>query len=206
MIPETNGATPSPYVTLLPQSNYLLSLMTTIRSTQTEGEPFVSAVSKVARLLLQEALNRVPVQPHNVQTPTGSTYSGLQHTGGVCGVSVLRAGSSMEQALRETWSGRLSFGQILIQRDEATSLPTYYYSKLPEDIHQQTVLLLEPMLATGGSSAKAIEVLLAKGVPEENIVFVNVIASELGIARVSKRFPGLRVVTAAIDEKMTASK
>ena len=83
-----------------------------------------------------------------VTTPVGRTYNGVKFEGKICGVSIMRAGESMEQALRECCRS-VRIGKILIQRDEETSQPRLFYDKLPEDIANRWVLLLDPMLATG---------------------------------------------------------
>ncbi|KAK1145882.1 hypothetical protein N8T08_003828 [Aspergillus melleus] len=110
----------------------------------------------------------------------------------------------MEHALRNTWMGPLSFGHILIQRDEQTSKAQLYYSKLPRHIKDNVVLLLEPMLATGGSVIKAVQSLKDHDVPEDSIILVNVVASKKGINLVSTAFPELRIVSAAVDSDLTA--
>jgi len=141
----------------------------------------------------------LPVQQHMVTTPVGRTYNGVKFEVTICGVSIMRAGESMEQALRECCRS-VRIGKILIQRDEETSQPRLFYDKLPEDIANRWVLLLDPMLATGGSALMAVDVLLGKGVPEERILVLNLIASPEGAAVFAKRFPKLRVVTAFVDE------
>lgn len=85
---------------------------------------------------------------HTVVTPTGQHYDGLSFQGKICGVSIMRAGESMEQGLRECCRS-VRIGKILIQRDEETAQPKLFYSKIPEDIADRWVLLLDPMLATG---------------------------------------------------------
>lgn len=92
----------------------------------------------------------MPVQQHTVTTPVGRTYDGVKFEGKICGVSIMRAGESMEQALRECCRS-VRIGKILIQRDEETAQPRLFYDKLPEDINNRWVLLLDPMLATGMS-------------------------------------------------------
>ena len=91
-------------------------------------------------------------------------------------------------------------GKILIQRDEETAQPQLYYSKLPPDIKNRFVLLLDPMLATGGSAIKAIQVLLEQGVAEEHILFVNLICSPQGIDKVMTAHPKIKIVTAEVDD------
>ena len=93
--------------------------------------------------------------PQTITTPVGHEYAGVKFEGKICGVSIMRAGEAMEQALRECCRS-VRIGKILIQRDEETSLPRLFYDKLPEDIKDRWVLLLDPMLATGefGSTHK----------------------------------------------------
>jgi len=128
----------------------------------------------------------------------------------------MRAGEAMEQGLRDCCRS-VRIGKILIQRDEETSMPKLFYDKLPEDIADRWVLLLDPMFATGGrpcdlssrrklnistggSAIMAVDVLKSRGVPEERILFLNLIASPEGIEKFAKKFPKLRVVTAFVDQ------
>jgi len=143
----------------------------------------------------------LPFEPCGPQTPVGRVYEGLRFAPRICGVSVMRAGDSMEAGLRAVCRS-VRIGKILIQRDKVTKLPQLYYSALPGDIADRQVLLLDPMLATGGTALAAIEVLAEHGVPERNIVFVSLIAVPEGIAAVHRRFPGVRIVTSAIDERL----
>ncbi|KAF7596839.1 hypothetical protein BBP40_012439 [Aspergillus hancockii] len=191
-------------ITVLEQDQLLLSLMTIIRDVNTNNRDFHAAVERVAPKLIGIAVNHVPVEKYIVRTPINKTFEGMRFTKGVCGVSILRAGASMEQALRQTWMGPLSFGKLLIQRDESTSMAHIYYSKLPSSITNDVVLLLEPMLATGGSVIKAVETLIGRNVPEESIVLVNIIASEKGLDVVSQMYPKLKIVTAGVDLHLTA--
>ncbi|TQB67701.1 hypothetical protein MPDQ_004923 [Monascus purpureus] len=193
-------------VTLLEQSPYLVGLMTILRNAETDSSEFGSCVDRVARLVVASALSHVPTVETQIKTPTGVTYTGRKPAKKVCGVSVLRAGASMESALRECWAGPLSFGKLLVQRDERTYQSRFLYSKLPPRISEDVVLLLEPMLATGGSITKVVEILIEKGVAPENIVLANVVASKQGLDTVVKKFPDLKIVTAALDPDLTPSK
>ncbi|EXJ90482.1 uracil phosphoribosyltransferase [Capronia coronata CBS 617.96] len=192
-------------VVVLSPNKQLLCAMTVLRDQETETPAFVSAFQLVAHQLMTAALDLVPTESLVVITPTKSVYRGMRPTRRVCGISILRAGASMEDSLRQSYSGPLSFGKILIQRDEETCLPTHLYSKFPKDIANRFVLILEPMLATGGSASKAIDLILEAGVPEQDIVFVNVMASRKGIEVLTRQFPRLKIVTAAVDDDLTAS-
>ena len=111
----------------------------------------------------------------------------------------------MEQALRDCCRS-VRIGKILIQRNEETSKPKLFYDKLPPDVKDRWVLLLDPMLATGGSAIMACEVLKSKGVPEERILFLNLIAAPEGIKNFKEKVPRVRVVTAFIDQGLNEKK
>ncbi|GAU32224.1 hypothetical protein TSUD_278040 [Trifolium subterraneum] len=103
----------------------------------------------------------------------------------------------MENALRACCKG-IKIGKILIH-GHGTNGRQLIYEKLPSDIASRHVLLLDPVLATGNSAIKAISLLLTKGVPESNIIFLNLIASPQGINAVFERFPMIKLVTSEID-------
>ncbi|KAI1129462.1 uracil phosphoribosyltransferase-domain-containing protein [Nemania abortiva] len=186
-------------VTTLPQTPQLIALLTKIRDKNTERADFIFYSNRIIRLLVEEGLNHLPVVEQTITTPVGRNYAGLMFQGKICGVSIMRAGEAMEQGLRDCCRS-VRIGKILIQRDEETSQPKLFYDKLPEDIAERWVLLLDPMFATGGSAIMAVEVLKSRGVPEERILFLNLIASPEGISNFATRFPKLRVVTAFVDQ------
>ncbi|KAK3328451.1 uracil phosphoribosyltransferase [Cercophora scortea] len=186
-------------VTVLPQTPQLIALLSMIRDRNTERGDFIFYSNRIIRLLVEEGLNHLPTVEHTVTTPVGSKYDGLSFQGKICGVSIMRAGEAMEQGLRDCCRS-VRIGKILIQRDEETAQPKLFYDKLPEDIAQRWVLLLDPMFATGGSAIMAVQVLISRGVPEDRILFINLIASPEGIKNFATKFPKLRVVTAFIDQ------
>jgi uracil phosphoribosyltransferase len=176
-----------------------------IRDKNTERGDFIFYSNRIIRLLVEEGLNHLPVVAHTVTTPVGKDYSGVKFQGKICGVSIMRAGESMEQGLRDCCRS-VRIGKILIQRDEDTCQPKLFYDKLPTDIADRWVLLLDPMFATGGSAMMAIDVLKSKGVPEDQILFLNIIASPEGVGNFSKKFPKVRVVTSFIDQGLNEKK
>ncbi|KAJ4306518.1 Uracil phosphoribosyltransferase, synthesizes UMP from uracil [Collariella sp. IMI 366227] len=177
-------------VTVLPQTPQLIALLSIIRNKDTQRGDFIFYSNRIIRLLVEEGLNHLPT---------------VAHTGKICGVSILRAGEAMEQGLRECCRS-VRIGKILIQRDEETAQPKLFYDKLPEDIADRWVLLLDPMLATGGSAIMAVDVLKSRGVPEDRILFLNVLASPQGIQAFASKFPKLRLVTAFIDQGLDEKK
>ena len=125
-----------------------------IRDKNTQRADFIFYSNRIIRLLVEEGLNHLPVVEHAVTTPVGRTYNGVMFQGKICGVSIMRAGEAMEQGLRDCCRS-VRIGKILIQRDEETSMPKLFYDKLPEDIAERWVLLLDPMFATGNWLAMA---------------------------------------------------
>jgi uracil phosphoribosyltransferase len=188
-------------VHLLPQTKQLRALHTMIRDRGARREDLVFYSRRIIRLLLETGLDLLPFERCEVETPVRRIYDGLRFASQICGVSIARAGESMEAELR-TLCRSVRIGKILIQRDKVTKKPHLYYAALPEDISRRHVLLLDPMLATGGTALAAIQVLLDRGVAENRIVFINLITVPEGITAVCRRHPAVQIVTSAIDERL----
>lgn len=192
-------------VILLPQTNQLIGLYSIIRSKDTKRSDFIFYSDRIIRLLVEAGLNELPVEPKTIETPLNVDYEGINFLGKICGVSIVRAGESMEQGLRDCCRA-VRIGKILIQRDEETALPKLFYEKLPEDISERYVFLLDPMLATGGSAMLATEVLISRGVKPERIFFLNLLAAPEGIANYHSKFPDIKIITGGIDPKLDDKK
>lgn len=190
-----------PNLHILPQTNSLKAQHTVIRDQTASREDFVHHSGRIIRLLIESALDHLPYSQDSVRTPVGQTYEGLRLAAPFCGVSVLRAGESMEAELRAVCPPA-RIGKILIQRDKVTKLPRLYYSAFPSDIAQRHVLLLDPMLATGGTALAAIQVLLEHGVAPDRIVFVSLLAAPEGIGALRDRHPQLPIVTSSIERRL----
>nr|GMC95323.1 uridine kinase-like protein 1, chloroplastic [Ipomoea batatas] len=147
--------------------------------------------------VVENGLGHLPFTEKQVVTPTESVYTGVDFCKKLCGVSIVRSGESMENALRACCKG-IKIGKILIHRDGDNG-KQLIYEKLPKDISERHVLLLDPVLATGNSANQAIELLIQKGVPEAHILFLNLISAPEGIHCVCKRFPSLKIITSEID-------
>ncbi|KAF2292290.1 hypothetical protein GH714_018504 [Hevea brasiliensis] len=147
--------------------------------------------------VVEHGLGHLPFTERQIKTPTGSIYPGVAFCKRLCGVSVIRSGESMENALRACCKG-IKIGKILIHR-EGNNGQQLIYEKLPADISSRHVLLLDPVLASGNCAVKAISLLLSKGVPESSMIFLNLIAAPQGIHAVCKKFPKVKIVTSEID-------
>ena len=172
-----------PNLHVLPQTKQLRALHTIVRDRDATRDDLVFYSGRIMRLLIECALDLLPYAPWEVQTPVGETYAGLRLPAPVCGVSVIRAGDSMEGALRSAWPS-VRIGKILIQRDKVTKLPQLFYKNLPHDIAERHVLLLD------------------SGVAEGNIIFVSLIAAPEGIAAVRGQHPELPIVTSSVEERL----
>jgi uracil phosphoribosyltransferase len=192
-------------VHVLPQTAQLKALMTIIRDRTTSRSDFIFYSDRLIRLLVEEGLNYLPLVHHPITTPTNCTYDGVAFQGKIAGIPIIRAGEAMEKGLRECCKG-VRIGKILIQRNEMTAQPELFYTKLPGDIASRYVLLLDPMLATGGSANKAIEVLLQYGVAEDRILFLNLLAVPEGIQAVTQAYPKVKIVTAQVDPGLNEKK
>ncbi|KAL9818920.1 putative transferase [Arabidopsis thaliana] len=170
---------------------------TLIRDSQTTKHDFVFYSDRLIRLVVEHGLGHLPFTEKQVITPTGCVYSGVDFCKRLCGVSVIRSGESMENALRACCKG-IKIGKILIHR-EGDNGQQLVYEKLPNDISERHVLLLDPILGTGNSAVEAINLLISKGVPEGNIIFLNLISAPQGVHVVCKKFPRIKIVTSEID-------
>ncbi|GAK51463.1 uracil phosphoribosyltransferase, synthesizes UMP from uracil [Candidatus Moduliflexus flocculans] len=186
-------------VTTLRMTPQLKILLTIIRDKNTKRNDFIFYADRINRLLVEEGLNFLPVREKKIETRTGAQYVGAEFVGKICAVPIMRAGLSMESSIREV-AKRIRIGHILIQRNEETAEAMFFKEWLPDDIHERFVFILDPMLATGGSANVTIRRLKERGVKEEKIIYINLVAAPEGIEAVLSVFPGIRIITAEIDE------
>ena len=165
------------------------------------------------RLLAEEAITFLPSTPKTITTPTNAKYHGqlsLADTkpDSICAVSIVRAGDSLLESVREVIPG-IRVGKIWIQRNESSKTKEAVHSstKLPKDVQNQYVILCDPMLATGGSSITALRILVDEyGVDPSKTIFANVISCEEGLEAVFKSFPDVKIVTCFIDGGLNDDK
>lgn len=143
-------------------------------------------------------MNNVYFKEKTIQTPIGNLYKGLAPIGETSAVVILRAGAAFETGLKRVLPDCRT-GRVLIQSNVRTGEPELHYLKMPENIDTHDgVLLLDPQMRSGGAAVMAVQVLLDHGVPEEKIVFVTYFAGRIGLNRLTKVFPGVKVVVCAI--------
>ena len=173
-----------------------------LREVSTTPPAFRRAANRISVLLAAEALKDVPASPATVTTPLGPAEGKVVKTDVVV-VPVLRAGLGMLDAVLELLPAA-RVGHIGLQRDEATAIASKYYTKLPPDLARSYVLMIDPMLATGGSAAAAIDLIKAAGA--RTIRMICIVAAPDGVALVEQRHPDVLVYTPVIDRELNAHK
>src|SRR5712691_2864763 len=173
-----------------------------LRDARTAPPEFRRAANRISVLLAAEALRDVPSTPDIVQTPLGPA-DGRRIRGDVVVVPVLRAGLGMLDAVLELLP-TARVGHIGLQRDEATAIASKYYSKLPHGLADSFVLMIDPMLATGGSAVAAIDLIKAAGA--RTIRMICIVAAPDGVALVERHHSDVAVYTPVVDRALNAHK
>jgi uracil phosphoribosyltransferase len=164
---------------------------------------------RIIRLLIEEALAHEADEIKIKESPLGyyKAPCNPRKDSDYFALSILRSGNSMlEEVL--TVLPDIYVGMVLVQRDEksADKRPIFFFEKLPQNIEEKRVLLLDPMLATGGSATATIEILKKKGVREENIIFLNLICCPEGIDNLFTSYPKIKIITARVDKYLLPNK
>jgi len=173
-------------------------LVNRLRDIQTDSATFRHLLQEVARLLLYEALKEWQLQPNRIQTWIGKKEFGFIEQEKIVFIPILRAGLPMLEGVLELLPKAKS-GFLAMKRNEETLQPTIFYKRFPQ-LQGNTAVLLDPMLATGGSLSDAIEVVKAD--KPEKILSLNVIAAPEGVEAVSRKHPDVEVFIAQIDQKL----
>ncbi len=143
-------------------------------------------------------MNNICFKSRTIETATGNKYNGLEAAGEISAVVILRAGSAFETGLKRVIPDCRT-GRVLIQSNVRTGEPELHFLKLSEDISaHEGVLLLDPQMSSGGAALMAVQVLVDHGVPPEKIVFVTYFAGRMGLNRLTKVFPDVKVVVCTI--------
>jgi uracil phosphoribosyltransferase len=194
------------------QTNWLRIVLTKLRDVNTGRAEFRKYAKFIGELLVTEAVNKgfVPLaDDHKVVTPTGATVNGtkLRDVSTLVAVSIVRAGNAFVDSVLRLIGEDVQMGQLVIQRDERTALPIRLLEKLPSRIKEAIcVLVLDPMLATGGSIISAIEILLSHGVEESKIILLHALGCPEGLAVLQQRFPKVNVVLGVADSHLNERK
>ena len=174
----------------------------TLRDKRTTPDAFRRAATRISVLLAAEAMRDVPSRTTTVETPLGAA-EGRAIGADIVVVPVLRAGLGMLDAVLELVPAA-RVGHIGLQRDEITAIASKYYSNLPRDLAKSFVLMIDPMLATGGSAVSGLDLLRVAGA--SNIRIVCIVSAPEGIAMVEAHHPQVEIFTPIIDSHLNAQK
>ncbi len=170
-----------------------------LRDETTGVKEFREVVSEIASLMCYEATRDLPMEDVEIKTPVATGTFKCIAGKKLAIVPVLRAGLGMVDGIL-TLVPSAKVGHIGLYRDPATLEPVEYYCKMPNDIAERDVIILDPMLATGGSASAAIQFI--KNYDVKHIKLMNIIAAPEGIRRVNKDHPDVEIYCAAVDEKL----
>ena len=176
----------------------ILHKISMLRDRETSTKDFRELIGKITLLIGYEATRDLPVAKYTVSTPVADAV-GYRLPRQVCLLPILRAGLGMVDAMLNLIPAA-KVGHIGLYRDPATMNPVEYYCKLPPDAAERIVLVLDPMLATGGSAAATITSLKKRGV--KNIRMLNIIGAPEGVAKISEVHPDVDVYLGCLDERL----
>ena len=173
--------------------------LTYLRKKETGSKEFRELVSEIAMLMCYEATRDLPLEEVKIETPMGPAVTKTISGRKLAIVPILRAGLGMVEGVL-TLVPAAKVGHIGLYRDHQTLQPVEYYHKLPQDIESREVIVLDPMLATGGSAVDAIDII--KRSHPKSIKFMCIIAATEGAEALTKAHPDVQVYCAAVDERL----
>ena len=173
--------------------------MSVLRDKNTSTKEFREIIRELSNLLCYEAFRDAETYSCTVETPVATMQGQRLDTDKYVFVPILRAGLGMIDGVLQAIPNA-TFGFIGLYRNEDTLEPVEYYFKMPADIADRKVVLLDPMLATGGSAVNAIGQLKKRGV--KDIKFLCIVASPLGLETVKNAHPDVQIYTTALDERL----
>ena len=172
--------------------------LTILRDKNSDITQFRSSLKRIATILAYHALKNLPLNSFSVETPIEKT-EGFDIDAEVIVVPILRAGLGLVNGIID-FIPDAKVGHLGMYRDEKTHEPVDYYSNLPDGIEDAFVLLVDPMLATGGSAHDALTFLKQRGA--QQIHFISLISAPEGLAFLQEEHPEIEIITAAIDDRL----
>lgn len=173
--------------------------LTIMRKVETSTQKFRGLLAEISMLLAYEVTRDMPMTETQIQTPVASMHAPMLAGKKIVLVSILRAGQGIvDGMMRILPSARI--GHIGLYREPKTRVVVEYYFKVPKDISERDVILVDPMLATGNSAVAAVHRI--KQTQPKSIKFVSLLAAPEGIANMQKEHPDVQIYTAAIDERL----
>lgn len=177
----------------------VLHKLAIIRDKNTGSKEFREVVEEISTLMAYEVTRDLPMEEVDIETPVAIAHCKIITGKKLAIVPILRAGIGMVDGMLKLVPAA-KVGHIGLYRDESTLQPVEYFCKLPKDIEEREVIVVDPMLATGGSAIDAINMLKKRGA--KSIKFVGIVAAPEGLKALSIKHPDVDIFIAAIDEKL----
>ncbi|MBQ1410748.1 MAG: uracil phosphoribosyltransferase [Oscillospiraceae bacterium] len=171
-----------------------------LRNKNTGVKEFRELIGEIAQLMCYEATRNLPTEEVEIETPVAKTTVRMLSGKKLAIVPILRAGLGMVDPIIDLIPSA-KVGHIGMYRDPASHLPVEYYCKMPADVSERQVFIVDPMLATGGSASAAISVLKEK-FGCKHIVLMDIIAAPEGVAAIRRDHPDVDIFVAAVDERL----
>ena len=185
------------------KSPFLEYKLTILRNKRTKNSLFRQTMNEISYLIAAEVLKHIKFKKIKIQTPIQNT-SGREITSPLIIVPILRAGLGLVEGFVK-FLPNVEKGHIGLYRDEQTYQPVEYLCKLPK-VNNKTILVLDPMLATGNSSSAAIDLIKERGVKVKNIKLVSLLAAPEGIKNIRKNHKDLHIFTCSLDKGLNKKK
>lgn len=174
------------------------SLVGILRDNTTSCKDFQQATKQLAHFLVFKTAQYLATDTKSIQTPVAPFTSTIIKKNPIL-VPILRSGLALLSEFQDHFKGA-TVGFLGFKRDEKTAIASLYYSNLPSIKNDDRVVVLEPMLATGGTLVQAVSLLKSAGAAEENIIIATVISAPEGVMRLQQEYPGVKIITCALDE------
>lgn len=185
-------------------SNAKTILISVLRDKMSTRSQFRLAAARLAEILAYEAASTIEAEPVSIETPI-SRASGLVITKPIVLIPIMRSGLALLPAFLKVFTDA-TVGFLGMQRDEHTPKSTLYYKNIPKIVPHAQIIILEPMIATGGSAVDILNLLTEQGVRQDQIIFVSVICAPEGVSKVKHAFPDVRMIVGIQDQGITPSK
>jgi len=179
-------------------------LLSILRNKSTTISEYREASEKLGLLLAQETAQFLEKKDIEIETPLAKA-TGVEFKNEIVLIPILRSGLVLLNPFLKYYP-EANVGFVGMRRDEVTAIPKLYYNNLPRISPMDDVIVLDPMIATGGSGSAALEILKKEGIKEEKIIFVAVIASEEGVDHIKNQFPKIRLTVVESDKELNAQK
>lgn len=178
--------------------------MTILRDSSTERSAFRMAAQQVTRIIAGKAAEYIPTNHVTIDTPIVQT-EGLTFAHQILLIPILRSGMAMLPAFLEIFPNAV-VGVVGLKRDEKTAQAHWYYENIPLFDARTHIIILDPMIATGGTALETLKFLRNKGAQQKNIIFSSIVSAPEGISAIKKEFSDIIIICAGHDQKLNAHK